>query len=418
MPSKLRRPHLDVSRYILLLLLYEGPQSEAQIQEHTVQRALILVGRWRRRIRPEDTFDAAVICSGLVAKKLITTNSEGKYELTAEGRAQAEWASRRMVHGANRIENQILKPSAAARNITISYVLLAALKMVAGFLSGSVGLIADGADTTVDTVSSSIVWLGIKLKKEFVGTLTIIALMFVTAGSLFYNSIVSLLAVVQGIFTPMSMPTVVIIVELTVVSAMFTLSYYQRFVGRRSQSLPLISQSIDSQNSIYSSIAVIVGAIFTIFGVYWVDAVVGALIAARITTGGINLSREVAKSMKGQKPEFSRYKLPFEDEIEQQRRNGFRDWILYSIRQDKLSTKQEIVASLERTFRPSYLPELFKEFTIGRGVIFDDIFFELTTPLTQQGYLTENNGVYAITAKGKTYIKDTIDTMRYKQTEL
>jgi len=40
------------------------------------------------------------------------------------------------------------------------------MKLLAGFLSGSVGLIADGADATVDTVSASLVWIGIKYKKE------------------------------------------------------------------------------------------------------------------------------------------------------------------------------------------------------------------------------------------------------------
>ncbi len=417
--NRKRRTHLNPSAYILLLLFHEGAQSTEQIEEHTVHRTLTLVSRWgRRRIRPEENLDAAALCSSLVSRKLIAANAEGKYELTPEGRAEAETTAKRMEQGANAIENQVLKPSAAARNITVSYVFLAALKLIAGFLSGSIGLIADGADTTVDTAASSIVWAGIKFKKEVLGTLTIIGLMFVTAVILFYNSIVSVIANIADTFTPMSLPIAVIIVETAVAASMFTLSYYQRFVGRRSQSLPLISQSIDSQNSIYSSIAVVVGAVCTLFGVYWVDAVVGAFIAARITLGGVGLSREAAKSMKGEQPEFSKYKLPFEDQIGQRRMEGFRNWILYAVHQDKQCTREEIVASLEKTFRPSYLPELFKEIRVGRGVDFNEIFSELAEPLLEQGYLTENGGTYAITGKGKTYIKDTIDSLRYKQTEL
>lgn len=419
MPQMPHRPRIDPSRYILLLLFYEGAQSKEQIQEHTVRRNLTFVSRWgRRRIRPEDHFVVASMCRGLEAKNLVLVNDEGKYELTPQGQAQAEATAKRMEHGANAVENQILKPSAAARNITLSYIILAALKMVAGLLSGSVGLIADGADTTIDTAASAIVWAGIRFKKEALGTLTIIALMFVTALILFYSSVSSIIANIAGTFTPISMPIVVIVVEAAAVTSMFTLSYYQRFVGRRSQSLPLISQSIDSQNSIYSSIAVIVGATFTFFGVHWLDSIVSALIAARITTAGISLSREAAKSMKGHQPEFSKYKLPFEEQIGQRRMDSFRNWILYAIHHDKLTTKPQIVSSLEKTFRPSYLPELFTEFTVGRGINFEEIFPELTIPLREQGYLSENDGAYIITSKGKTYLKDTIDTVRYKQTEL
>jgi cation diffusion facilitator family transporter len=417
--NRKRQAHLDPSAYILLLLNFEGAQSLEQIQEHAVRRTLTFVSRWgRRRIRPEEHFDMSSMCNELAAKKLVAANCEGKYELTPEGRAQAEAVAKRMEKGASVIENQVLKPSAAARNITVSYVILAVLKMAAGFLSGSVGLIADGADTVVDTAASSIVWAGIKFKKEVLGTLTIIALMFVTAVILFFNSAASIIHELQDVFTPMSMPFIVIAVEIIVALSMFTLSFYQRFVGRRSQSLPLISQSIDSQNSIYSSIAVIIGAVFTLFGVHWVDAVVGGFIAVRITIGGAGLAREAAKSMRGQQPEFSKYKLPFEEQIGQRRMDSFRNWILYSIRHGKLCTKQEIVASLEKAFRPRYLPGVFAELHVGRNVNFEKTFTELIAPLIGQGYLVDDNGKYMITDKGKTYIKDTINKLRYKQTEL
>jgi Co/Zn/Cd efflux system component len=359
------------------------------------------------------------MCSSLVYKKLVAVDDNGKYVLTAEGQAKAEELAKRMQKGANTIEDQLLKPSSAARNITISYIILAVLKMTAGLMSGSVGLIADGADTTVDTIASSIVWAGIKLKKELIGTLTIIALMFVTAALLFFESVTSIIKNIQGIFTPMTMPLVVIFVEGLVVAAMFSISYYQRFVGRRSQSLPLISQSIDSQNSIYSAIAVIIGAVFTLFGVYWVDAVVGGVIAARITTGGISLSLEAAKSMKGQEPDFSKYKLPFEDQRGQRRMQGFRNWMIYEVYQNKHCTKEELIASLEKTLRPTYLPELFTELRVGRNVNFQEIFPELIAPLIEQCYLNQHSdGIYTLTSKGKAYIKDTVDMIRYKQTEL
>lgn len=410
---------LNPAAYILLLLLSEGTQSLEQLEERALRRTLTLSRSGRRTIRPADHIDIAGVCSSLVHKKLVVTDNNGEFVLAADGQAKAEDIAKRIQKGANTIEDQLLKPSSAARNITISYSILAVLKMATGLMSGSVGLIADGVDTTVDTVASSIVWAGIKLKKGLIGTLTIIALMFVTAAILSFESVTSIIKNIQGTFIPMTMPLVVIFVEGLVVVAMFLISYYQRFVGRRSQSLPLISQSIDSQNSIYSAIAVVIGAVFTLFGIHSVDAVVGGFIAARITWGGVSLAGEAHKSIKGQSPEFSRYKMPFEEQIGQRRIQGFRNWILYEIYQNKHCMKEELITSLEKTFRPSYLPELFTEFRVGRNVNFQEIFPDLITPLIEQRYLTQqSDGSYTLTGKGKTYIKDTVDMSRYKQTEL
>ncbi len=408
----------DLAQHILLILRKEGAQTLLQLQEKTaVQTSGFQNQTGGRRARSE-TLSVAATCDDLASRKWIKLADNATYELTAEGRVQAEEIANDMESLVHRIENQILNPSAAARNATGGYFVLAILKMLAGFFSGSVGLIADGADTTVDTASSAIVWAGIKLKKEILGTIIILGLMFLTAAILFYDSASSIIKNVHGIFPPISMPIMVIVVELIAMLSMFVLSLYQRVVGNRNQSLALISQSIDSKNSVYSSAAVIVGVIFSIFGIYWVDAIVGAFIAVRISIDGISLTREVDKSMSGQQPEFSKFKLPIEKRLEQARLDNFRNWILYSIYKDKLSTKQELVCSLEKTFRPSYMPAVFNEFRIGTGVDFEDNFSDLIKPLIEAAYIIETNGVYSLTSKGKTFIKDTVDTLRYKETEL
>ncbi len=416
---KRRRINGDLSEYILLILHKEGPQTLQQLEEKTaLQTAGFHSGYGERHQVHSEVKSVMETCDGMVCKSWIKLAESGTYQLTAEGRVQAEEAATNMERGARILETQILSPSAAARNSTVGYVCLAALKVVAGLFSGSVGLIADGADTTVDTAASAIVWAGIKFKKEILGTITILGLMFFTAIILFFNSAKSIIQNIEGTFLPMTMPYVVIVIELLAMLAMFIVSMYQRLVGKRSQSLPLISQSIDSKNSVYSSAAVIVGAVFTLFGIHWVDAVVGGFIAVRITLDGISLTRETAKTMRGQQPELSKYKMPFQKEIEQRRLENFRNWIMYCLHQDKQSSKEEIVASLEKTFRPSYMPTLFTEFTVGKGVNFDESFSRLIKPLLDDAYIVESNGKYQLTSKGKAYIKDTIDSMRYRQTEL
>jgi len=406
----------DLSETILVILHKEGAQTIEQLKQKTALRTVAFRERNERRRSPPENVEAT--CNGLVCKNWIKLNEESKFTLTDEGKLQAQQSAERMERGARVIETQFLSPSAAARNSTVTYVFVAILKMLVGLFSGSVGLIADGADTTVDTAASAIVWAGIKFKKEILGTATILGLMFFTAVILFVDSAHSLIENVGGTFLPMSLPIIVIIVESVAMLSMFIISLYQRLIGKRSQSLSLISQSIDSKNSVYSSAAVVIGAIFSIFGVYWIDALVGAFIAVRITLDGVGLTREVIKMRRGEQPEFSKYKLPFEDNIEQRRLDNFRNWILYAIHNEKLSTKTELANSLETTFRPSYLPDVFTEFTAGRNVDFEKDFSDIIKPLIDEGYVAENECCYKVTEKGKTYLKDTIDVMRYRQTEL
>ncbi|MCW4001136.1 MAG: cation transporter [Candidatus Bathyarchaeota archaeon] len=414
--TKRSRVSGDLAEYVVLILHKEGAQTLQQIEEKTALQTVTFHSRAQRR--HDDYAKVQYACEGLVCSKLIKLNSDAKYELTDDGRAKAAETVWQMERGAAVIENQFLSPSATARNCTVGYVFLAALKMLVGLFTGSVGLVADGADTTVDTAASAIVWAGIRFKRELWGTITILGLMFFTAALLFYDSAGSILENLKGTFVPMTLPLVVVIVELLALGLMMVISIYQRFVGRRSQSLALISQSIDSKNSMYSSAAVIVGAVATIFGVYWVDAVVGGFIAVRITLDGIDLTREVIKSMRGEKPELSKYKIPFEKQIATRRSANFRNWILYAIQDEKAHTKTQLVDSLEKTFRPSYMPDVFNEFTVGRGMDFNEEFDALIKPLLDEGYLTQVDGKYALTSRGKTFLKDTIDTIRYRETEL
>jgi cation diffusion facilitator family transporter len=416
--EKKHRINGDLSERILLILLKKGALSLKEIQEHTTLQTLDFHDRHEsQRGKTKKITDVSETCEGMVCKGWLKLD-DAKYTLTDSGKAQAEVTAKAMKKGADFLEKQVLTSSATARNTIGGYTFLSVLKLIVGFFSGSVGLIADGADTTVDTAAASIVWGGIKFKKEVVGTIAIIGLMFVTAVILFYDSAVSIWENVAGTFLPMAHPIYVIIVEAVAMLTVFVLSLYQRFVGRRNKSLSLISQSIDSKNSVYSAGAVIVGAVCSIFGVFWVDALVGGFIAVRISLDGFGLTREVVSMMRGKQPDYSQFKLPFEKQIEQRRIEMFGNWIMYSIQTDKLSSKEQIVASLEKTFRPSYMPEIFAEFTVGKMFDFQNNFDLIVNPLISQAYMQQADGAFALTDKGKSYLKGVMGTLRYRETEL
>ena len=54
---------------------------------------------------------------------------------------------------AGKIQQHIFKASSAALNTVIIDFILAVMKLSAGFITGSVGILADGVDATSDTIS-------------------------------------------------------------------------------------------------------------------------------------------------------------------------------------------------------------------------------------------------------------------------
>ncbi|MCL2135339.1 MAG: cation transporter [Candidatus Bathyarchaeota archaeon] len=416
--EKRHKINCDLVEAILMILHKDGPQTLEELGEKTTLHTTDFNRQGKRlHIKRKKQLGLIATCEEMTSKNWIKLVNETKYELTYTGIAEAQETIKAYKQGAHRIQTQLLSPSAAARNTTIGYTVVSILKTVTGLLSGSVGLIADGADAIVGTIASVLVWAGIKFKKEIISTLTVISLLFIAAIALFYNSITSIFTNIAGIAHTINMPYTVITIEIITIIAMFILFYYQRLIGRKNKNFALISHSIDSKNSIYSAIVVIIGIVFSIFGIYWIDAIVGTIIAIRITLDGINLSREASKTMKGETPEYSKYKLPFEKQISQRRTDIFQHWILYTIYNDKQSTKQEIIDSLEKAFQPNYMPTLLTEITSSEDTNFEVNFTELITPLIKNGCITtitEKPDTYKLTKKGNSYIKSTTNTKHNK----
>jgi predicted ArsR family transcriptional regulator len=96
--------------------------------------------------------------------------------------------------------------------------------------------------------------------------------------------------------------------------------------------------------------------------------------------------------------------------------------LLKKIDERSNSTRQTSVANelemreIKIGFRQNH--SICKQFRVGTGVDFEKDFSDLIKPLTAEAYLAETTGVYSLTSKGKTFIKDTVDTLRYRETEL
>jgi cation diffusion facilitator family transporter len=368
-----------------------------------------------RREKDEPEVDIHSECQKLMEEDMIHLNNADLYELTLKGEEQAKEFEENLKKGVKIFERQILSPTASARNTFIIDFFLAVLKLFTGFVSGSVGLIADGADAAIDTVSASLVWLGMKMKRELLGTVIILIMMFITGLSVGYESVISIQEALKGTLSAIVRPYLVVLTESIALIFAIILFMYQRFVGKRNGSLSLISQSVDSKNHIYVALTVIIGAILSTLGIHFLDALIGGFVASKILFDAMDLSRETISSIKGEEIDLEKYEVPLEKQWQISKLETFRAWILFSIKEEKITNREELIDELEKTFKPKYVPILSEfRFSLGEGFDFKESFDVLSNPLLEDNLLTRKNGEYLITDKGNKHISGLTRRIRFQ----
>jgi Co/Zn/Cd efflux system component len=439
--SRKRRRHGDFGKFILLALMKEGPLDLHELERMTsvlvsqfeiigtefgtrivsslfskLGRPAIVRRSRIKREKGEQQIDIKLECRDLQEKGLVKMDQMGRYELSAEGEEKAKEFERGLKKSVDILEGQFLSSSSAARNTFFVDFFLATLKLLSGISSGSVGLLADGADAAIDTVSAVVVWVGMRIKRENLGTLVVLLMMFITGIGVGYDSIISLIEAFFGTLSALVMPYLVILTEIIAFMVAVFLFFYQRFVGKRNGSLALVSQSVDSKNHVYVAAAVIVGAIFSIFGMHFVDALIGGFVAMKILIDGFGLSKEVFASIKGEDVDLEKYEVPFERHWRMSKIETFRTWILYSVKELKLKTRNELVDELKHTFKPEYVPILAEyKFSLGEGFDFEESFDTLVNPLLENGLLNRQNGNFLITDKGAKRVTELTRRLRFLQ---
>lgn len=269
-------------------------------------------------------------------------------------------------------------------------------------------------DSLIDTVSAVVVWLGMKLKRETLGVVVVIVMMFGAGASIGYESVIAIIRSVTEGMTPMAWPLLVVAVEGVAILFAGVLFVYQRFTGKRSGSFSLISQSVDSKNHIFVGRMVIGGAVFAIFGVSFLDAFVGGVVAARILIDAAGLAKDMFSSMKGEELALAKYELPLEKQWRQGKLEAFRTWILYAIQEEAATTRETIITVLERTFTPDYVP-ILSEFhlSLGKDYDFRESFPSLIEPLLANHLLRQDGEAFILTPEGRERVAKTIKARRF-----
>jgi cation diffusion facilitator family transporter len=177
-------------------------------------------------------------------------------------------------------------------------VIMAAMKLFAGFIAHSQSLIADGLFSIADIINSTIAFIGTKIahtpkddehpyghgKAETVGAQFMGLVFCFVAIKILWDSIENLLA-----HKSMEFQWWVPIVPLIVVVVKFFMYLYVSKIGKK-YSNPLVSADAqDHLSDIFVSFAAFLGTFLTRFGLWWIDSAVGILISIWLIFVGIKI---------------------------------------------------------------------------------------------------------------------------------
>jgi len=273
----------------MLLELLDKPMSRHEIRDFLNRMGM---GRHARGIGKIQV-DLEKHLLKAVEKKVLE-EKDGRYHLTPGGKEIAEHMQRVIPA----FMAWVFSSETAALFSLAAHVVLSVLKLSIGFLSRSAGLFADGIDNAVDTLSSLLVWLGIKYDKEKLVSTFILITMFVSVGGVALATFHKILH--PG---PIQEGLIAFVVSGVCGLVMLGLSSYQYLVGKKRSNFAIMCQAVDSRNHFLTSLLVCGGILLSFFAELWkapwlfyADAAASGIIGVMILRGAVELVQELVKA--------------------------------------------------------------------------------------------------------------------------
>ena len=380
----------------VLMILDEGDTDLLEIQSGFI-RFMHHFGYYGREDNiagyTEDVFEESILEAIEKLKLEGAIIQEGEvFSLTPEGRHRAEEMQREFQNLGRWIE-RLLHPQTVALVGLGVHIVLAVLKLVAGFISGSIGLISDGMDTAVDGFSSILLYLGLRLNLEKVVNVILVILMVGVGIFTAYEA-------VKRILIPEVIEVNFLTFSIAIVSGLvcLLLSYYQRYVAARSKQQALIAQAVDSRNHAVVALGVIAGLLATLLRFPLLDTLVGLAVAALILKSGYELAIEMLKSLRGEEVDFSRYELDFVEEYRLFRNQKLDEWLLYIISAEPSLTQPGLVDRCHQLLNLQDVP-ILRELGWDKGFELDISISAALDRLKDQGLIAADE-VLELTPKG------------------
>jgi Co/Zn/Cd efflux system component len=323
------------------------------------------------------------------------------FALTEDGRKQVgqilknasnstEWVLQKL--------KSLFRPDVASKVTLIIQVILALIKLPAGLLSGSVGLLNDSADTLLDLLSSLLVYLGIRFNKERLVSILLVAFMLGTGGLTLYEA--------GARFGTPYVPKVdwfpFAAAILSALAGLF-LWTYQRYVGIHSGLMAFITESVDSRNHIIVALGVTAGLAASLLHFGALDMLVGLLVALLILWSAIQLLIDLVRSSADEKVVLSHYGFWLLSAYQHLRNDHLKRWMLTLVDRQEVQTRSELMERTRQAF--DYRDNRWMRMMgLDRQFASDPVIAENLDELFSSSWL-EDQSPLMLSHKGKKYLQ-------------
>ncbi len=190
----------------------------------------------------------------------------------------------------------------------IGNTILAVLKIVIGFISGSLAVVGDGIDTATDIMTYFITLLAAKImnkppdfkypygynRAEAVATKALSFVIFFAGAQLFLSTLLRLIK-----NEPHQIPALLAIyVTIFSIISKAGLAFYQFKIGKKSESKMIIANAKNMRNDILISSSVLVGLVFThIFSLPILDLITAMAVGLWIMKAGFEIFMETSREL-------------------------------------------------------------------------------------------------------------------------
>ena len=203
-------------------------------------------------------------------------------------------------------KNILQKGKTATKKVAFVVAIFAVLKGLVGFLSGSIVLLSDAFHSIGDLFEIFLVWAGFKISEKkptekfpygFYKAESIVAL--IVSVLILYVGVEIASESYQRIFTTYSLriPYIALAVAIADAIAIYFLGRYEEKIGREINSQSLIADGKESQLHIISSSLVVLGVVFSYFGISKVEGIAGILLSLFVFKTGLESLRDAIYSL-------------------------------------------------------------------------------------------------------------------------
>ena len=261
----------------------------------------------------------------------------------------------------------------------VTNLLLFVIKLVAGFISGSVAVMADAVNNLTDSGSSIVMLVGFKLagkpadEKHPFGHARIEYLSGVIVSFIVLFLGVELgMTSIEKIISPEAAEFNALTITVLVASILIKLwqCFFYRSVGKTIHSDTVFATSSDSRNDVIATSVVLLGAVITQLTNLNLDGFLGLAVAAFIVVSGVKLIMETGNPLLGMAPDENLVKTIYEKILSYEGIFGIHDLTVHNYGEGKCfaSVHCEVPAERDILISHDIIDNIERDFQRDLGI--------------------------------------------------